>query len=176
MFSWRYRYGKIGIYKAHMFGCPSIIVCSSEICRHVLTNDEHFRVGYPKSAYLLSGRRAFHNISNVEHRRLRRLIASPMKGHEALTMYIKHTEDIVINSLDEWASMNEPSEFHKEIQRATFKIMTHIFMGSFNDSALWKTQNLYADYRNGLMSLVINLPGFAFHKAFKVKFHYYMNI
>ena len=49
-------------------------------------------------------------------------------------------------------------------------------MGSFNDSALWKTQNLYADYRNGLMSLVINLPGFAFHKAFKVKFHYYMNI
>ena len=98
-----------------MFGSPSIIVCSSKICRRVLTNDENFRVGYPKSSYLLSGRRSFHNLSTVEHRRLRRLIAAPINGHEALTMYIKHTEDIVINSLDEWASMNEPSEFHKEI-------------------------------------------------------------
>ncbi|GMY20746.1 beta-amyrin 11-oxidase-like [Fagus crenata] len=128
---------------------------------------QFLKITYPKSSYLLSGRRSFHNLSTVEHRRLRRLIAAPINGHEALTMYIKHTEDIVINSLDEWASMNEPFEFHKEIQRATFKIMTHIFMGSFSDSALWKTQNLYADYCNGLMSLVINLPGFAFHEAFK---------
>ena len=86
------------------------------------------------------------------------------------------TEDIVINSLDEWASMNEPFEFYTEIKRATFKIKTQLCMGSIKDSTLWTIQNLHADYRKGLMSVAINIPGFAFHKALKVKFHYYMNI
>ncbi len=159
-----------------MVGSPSINVCTPEICRRVLTNDEHFTIGYPKSVYLLSGRRSLHAISNVEHRRLRRLIGSPINGHEALTMYIKPTEDIVINSLDEWASMNEPFEFYTKIKRATFKIKTQLCMGSIKDSTLWTIQNLHADYRKGLMSMAINIPGFAFHKALKVKFHYYMNI
>ena len=61
---------KTGIYKAHMFRGPSIIVCTPEICRRVLTNDEHFTNGYPKSATLLSGRTSLHTVSNVEHRLL----------------------------------------------------------------------------------------------------------
>ena len=91
-------------------------------------------------------------------------------------MYIQHTEDIVIDSFDEWASMKQPFEFYTEIKKATFKIMTHIFMGSVNDSTLWTTHNLYADYRKGLMSMAINIPGFAFHKAFKVHFHYFTKL
>ena len=126
MFTWKYRYGKTGIYKTRMFGCPSIIVCTPEIFRRVLTNDEHFTVGYPKSTTLLSGRKSLHSVSAVEHRRLRRLIGAPIIGHEALTMYIQHTEDIVINSLDEWASMKQPFELYTEIKRATFKRMMHI--------------------------------------------------
>ncbi|KAM3753049.1 hypothetical protein ACB098_03G064600 [Castanea mollissima] len=163
------RYGNTGIYKTHMFGCPSIIVCRPEICRRVLTNDEHFTLGYPKSTNLLGGRISLHSVSNEEHKRLRRLIASPINGHEALTMYIQHTEDIAIDSFDEWASMKQPFEFYTEIKKATFKIMTHIFMGSVSDSTLWTTHNLYADYRKGLMSMAINIPGFAFHKALKAR-------
>ena len=159
-----------------MFGCPSIIVCKPEICRRVLTNDEHFTLGYPKSTNLLGGRISLHSVSNEEHNRLRRLIASPINGQAALTMYIQHTEDIVIDSFDEWASMKQPFEFYTEIKKATFKIMTHIFMGSVNDSTLWTTHNLYADYRKGLMSMAINIPGFAFHKAFKVHFHYFRKL
>ncbi|KAM3705233.1 hypothetical protein ACJW31_03G065400 [Castanea mollissima] len=119
------RCGNTGIYKAHMFGCPSIIVCRPEICRRVLTNDEHFTLGYPKSTNLLGGRISLHSVSNEEHKRLRRLIASPINGHEALTMYIQHTEYIAIDSFDEWASMKQPFEFYTEIKKATFKIMTH---------------------------------------------------
>ena len=44
-------------------------------------------------------------------------------------------------------------------------------MGSVKDSILWTTHNLYADYRKGLISMAINIPGFAFHKALKVHFH-----
>ena len=97
-----------------MFGCPSIIVCKPEICRRVLANDEHFTLGYPKSTNLLGGRISLHSVSNEEHNRLRRLIASPINGQEALTMYIQHTEDIVIDSFDEWASMKQPFEFYTD--------------------------------------------------------------
>ena len=61
----------------------------------------------------------------IEHRRLRRLIGSLTDGHEALTLYIQHIEDIVTNSLDEWASTKQPFEFYTERKRATYKIMTH---------------------------------------------------
>uniref|UniRef100_A0A2N9IDY1 Cytochrome P450 n=1 Tax=Fagus sylvatica TaxID=28930 RepID=A0A2N9IDY1_FAGSY len=150
-----------------MFGSPSIIVCTPKLCRRVLTNDENFVIGYPKSTYLLTGRRSLHRISNLEHKRLRRLIASPINGHEALALHFQHTEGIVINSLDEWASMKQPFEFFTEMKRATFNILMHIFMGYVNDSTLSTMQNLCSDCRKGLMSIAINIPGFAFHKALK---------
>jgi ent-kaurenoic acid hydroxylase len=175
MLSWICRYGKTGIYKTHLFGCPSIIVCAPELCRRVLTNDEIFGLGYPKSANILAGRKSLHNTSNVEHRRLRRIIANPINGHQALAMYIEHIEDVVINSLDEFASMNKPFEFFTEMKMLTFKVVISIFMGSISDSTFKTTHNLYNDYHQGLVSMAIDIPGFAFHKALKVKFHCSMN-
>jgi ent-kaurenoic acid hydroxylase len=150
-------------------------VCTPELCRRVLTNDDTFGLGYPKSAYLLAGRKSLHNTTPAEHRRLRRLIANPINGHQALAMYIENIEDVVINSLDEFASMNKPFEFCPEMKMVTFKVMTKIFMGSVSDSTFWTTHNLYNDFRMGLMSMAIDLPGFTFHKALKVKLHCSMN-
>jgi ent-kaurenoic acid hydroxylase len=176
MFNWRsYRYGKTGIYKTHLLGSPTVIICTPELCRRVLTNEEHFKVGYPKSTSLLTGRKSILTVSNVEHRRLRRLIANPINGHQAQAIYIKRIEEIVINSLDEWASMNKPFKLFTEMKRAIFKVMTHVFMGSVSDSTFSKTQNLFNDYFEGLLSMAIDIPWFSFHKAFKVKFLYYMN-
>jgi ent-kaurenoic acid hydroxylase len=76
----------------------------------------------------------------------------------------------VINSLDEWASINKPIEPSTEMKRAIFKVMTDIFMGSVNESTFSTTQNLFNDFFQGIVSMAIDIPGFAFHKAFKVKF------
>ncbi|KAB1224115.1 Beta-amyrin 11-oxidase [Morella rubra] len=162
------RYGKTGIYKTHVFGCPSIIVCTPELCRHVLTNDEHFKQGYPKSCDLLSGKKSLSKITRAEHKRMRQLIAAPINGHEALAIYIEHIESTVISSLDEWANKKHPFELFTEMKRVTFKIITQNLMGSVNDSTFWATEHLYADYREGLISMAINIPGFAFNKALKV--------
>ena len=171
MFIWRYRYGKnAGIYKTHLLGSPTIIVCTPELCRRVLTNDEHFKPGYPKSTGLLTGRKGLQNSSNVDHKRLRRLIANPINGHQALAIYVERIEDIVINSLDEWASMNKPFELYTEMKRVIFKVMTQVLMGSISDSTFSTAQNMFDDFFEGLISMAIDIPGFAFHKAFKVKF------
>ncbi|WRX16876.1 Cytochrome P450 - like 10 [Theobroma cacao] len=161
------RYGRTGIYKTYLFGSPSIIVSIPETCRKVLADDERFGLGYPVSTKQLTGKKSFHSIPNSEHKRLRRLTTAPINGHEALAMYIGYIEDIVINSLDEWASMKEPIELLKEMRKVAFKVITHIFVGSSAESILGTVEKHYTDLNYGLKSAAINIPGFAFYKALK---------
>ncbi|KAK7849089.1 ent-kaurenoic acid oxidase 2 [Quercus suber] len=47
-FLFAFKFGRTGIYKAYMFGSPSIIVTLSETCKQVLMDDERFQSGWPK--------------------------------------------------------------------------------------------------------------------------------
>ncbi|KAK8640006.1 hypothetical protein V6N13_138372 [Hibiscus sabdariffa] len=166
------RYGRTGMYRTYLFGSPSIIVCIPETCRKVFADDEHFRLGYPASTKQLTGKKSFHSIPNSEHKRLRRLTTAPINGHEALSMYIGYIEEMVVNSLDEWSSMKEPIELLNEIRKLTFKVITHIFVGSRAESIMGSVEELYTDLNYGMKSTAINIPGFAFHKALKVKYFF----
>ncbi|KAL4279607.1 hypothetical protein GQ457_03G021500 [Hibiscus cannabinus] len=163
------RYGRTGIYKAYLFGSPSIIVCTPETCRKVLADDEQFGLGYPSSTMRLTGKRSFHSVSKSQHKHLRRLTTAPINGHEALSMYIQYIEDIVMQGLDEWASIKEPIELLKEMRKVAFKVITHIFVGSSAESILGSVEKHYADLNYGLKSAAINVPGFAFYKALKAR-------
>ncbi|XP_022738261.1 ent-kaurenoic acid oxidase 2-like [Durio zibethinus] len=163
------RHGRTGVYKTYLFGSPSIIVSIPETCKKVLADDEQFGLGYPVSTKRLTGKKSFHSIPNSEHKRLRRLTTAPINGHEALAMYIGYIEEIVINSLDEWASMKEPIEFLNEMRKVAFKVITHIFVGSSAESILASVEKHYTDLNYGLKSAAINIPGFAFYKALKAR-------
>lgn len=161
------------MYRTFLFGSPSIIVCTPETCRRVLTDDEQLKLGYPASTTSLFGKRSFHGISNEEHKRLRRLTTSPITGHEALSMYVGLIEDASVKVLEELSSMSTPSEFLTELRKFAFKIITTIFMGSdFHHVDLGLVENLYRDFSRGIKSLPINLPGFAFYKAVKVNIYF----
>ncbi|KAE8055576.1 hypothetical protein FH972_012406 [Carpinus fangiana] len=202
-------YGRTGIYKTYMFGSPSVIVCIPETCRMVLTDDERFKLGYPKATTILTGKdgptfqskqanapsifkishkkslfefsrvlkllfkvagkRSFHGISNAEHKRLRKLTTSPINGHKALAGYIDLIEGIVINSLEEWANMEQPIELLTELRKAAFKVITNIFISTHSESVSSSVENLYGDLNAGIKSQAINLPGFAFHRALKAR-------
>ncbi|KAK8548534.1 hypothetical protein V6N13_054676 [Hibiscus sabdariffa] len=163
------RHGPTSIYKTHLFGSPSVIVCSPEICRKVLTDDEHFSLGYPSSAIRLGGKKSLYGVPNSEHRRLRRLISDPINGHRALALYIGHIEDVVIPSLVELATMNRPIKFFTEMKRNGLKVIAQVLLGSAEDLVLSSMVKCYADLFPGVFSMPINVPGFAFHRALKVK-------
>ncbi|TKY70722.1 Beta-amyrin 11-oxidase [Spatholobus suberectus] len=164
------RYGRTGMYRTYLFGSPSIIVCTPETCRKVLTDDEQFKLGYPASTMALTGKRSFHSISNVEHKRLRRLTISPITSHEALSTYIGLIEGVAVKLLEELSSMNTPCEFLTEMRKFAFKVITTIFMGSDADHVDFGfVESLYTDLNRGLIVLAINLPGFAFYKALKAR-------
>nr|KJB25348.1 hypothetical protein B456_004G187100 [Gossypium raimondii] len=160
------RYGRTSIYRTHLFGSPSVIVCSQELCRKVLTDDEHFSYGYPSSAIQLGGKKSLYGISNSEHRRLRRLRADPINGHQALAL---HIEDVVITSLEELATMNRPIKFFNEMKTIALNVIAKVSLGSTQDSILWSMVKYYTELSPGILSMPINIPGFAFHRALKTK-------
>jgi ent-kaurenoic acid hydroxylase len=163
------KYGRNGIYKTHLFGNPSIIICDPEICRRVLLDDVNFKFGYPKSIKELAKCRPMIDVSSANHRHFRRLITAPIVGHKALEMYLERIEDIVINSLEELSNMNHPIELLKEMKKVSFKAIIHVFMGSNNENIIKNIGSSFNDLSNGMYSLPINAPGFTYHKALKAR-------
>ncbi|XP_022738013.1 beta-amyrin 11-oxidase-like [Durio zibethinus] len=164
------RHGRTSIYKTYLFGSPSVIVCSPELCKKVLTDDEHFVFGYPSSAIQLGGKKSLYGISNSEHKRLRRLTTDPINGHVALALYIGHIEDIVIPSLEDLASKNHSIKFFNEMKQIGIKVIAQIFLGSTQeDLVLSSMVKYYTELFPGVLSMPINLPGFTFHRALKAR-------
>ncbi|CAA2989472.1 ent-kaurenoic acid oxidase 1 [Olea europaea subsp. europaea] len=151
-----------------MFGSPSIIVTSPEACRRVLADDEAFKPGWPTSTVNLIGKNSFLGISDEDHRRLRKLTAAPVNGHESLSMYIRYIEDNVITALDEWANMGQ-IEFLTEIRKLTFKIIIYIFLSSESEPVMEALEREYTNLNYGVRAMAINIPGFAYHKALKAR-------
>ena len=151
-----------------MFGSPSVIVTSPETCRRVLTDDDSFKPGWPRSTVELIGKKSFVGISYEEHNRLRRLTAAPVNGHEALSLYIPFIEDIVVSSLEKWSNMGQ-IEFLTQLRKLTFRIIMYIFLSSESKPVMEAMENEYTVLNYGVRAMAINIPGFAYHKAFKVR-------
>ncbi|XP_004510263.1 beta-amyrin 11-oxidase-like [Cicer arietinum] len=163
------KYGRNGIYKTHLLGNPSIIICEPEMCRRVLLDDVNFNLGYPKSIKKLARCRPMVDVSNEERKHFRRVIIAPIVGHKELAIYIERLEDIVVNSLEELSSMKHPIEFLKEMKKVSFKAIVHVFMGCSNENIIKNIGSSLNDLYKGMFSIPINAPGFTFHKALKAR-------
>ncbi|XP_039071006.1 beta-amyrin 11-oxidase-like [Hibiscus syriacus] len=164
-----HRYGRTGIYKTSLFGNPSVIVCSPELSRKILTDDERFEAGYPSSLMKLFGRKSFLGITKSEHRRLRKLLAAPINGHEALSMYIRCIEDIMISSLEEWANNTSPIEYVTEWKKISFRVITKLFTGSADFMSESMIEQYGLVFRGAFSLLPVDVPGFLFHRALKAR-------
>ncbi|CAJ1963052.1 unnamed protein product [Sphenostylis stenocarpa] len=164
------RYGKTGIYKALMFGNPSVIVTAPETCKRVLTDDVNFISGWPRSTVELMGEKSFISIPFEEHKRLRRLTSASINGYEALSCYIKFIEEVVISSLEKWTTMGD-IEFLTHLRKLTFRVIAHIFLGEESQDVhvMENLEKEFAELNYGIRAMRINLPGFGFFKAMKAR-------
>ncbi|CAM8910959.1 unnamed protein product [Rhodiola kirilowii] len=162
------RFGHTGVYKAFMFGNPSIIVTTADACRRVLTDDEAFKPGWPISTMKLIGEKSFIGISYDEHKRLRKLTAAPVNGFESLTMYLEYIEENVVAAFDKWSKMGQ-IEFLTELRKVTFRIIMYVFLSSESEQAMDALEREYTVLNHGVRAMAINIPGFAYHKALKAR-------
>lgn len=152
-----------------MFGNPSVIVTTPEACKRVLSDDEKFTPGWPRSTIELIGKNSFIAMAYDEHKRLRRLTSSSINGMEALSLYLTYIEENVISSLEKWSNMGQ-IEFLTEIRKLTFKIIMHIFLSSESEPVMEALEKEYTILNHGVRAMHINVPGFAYYKALKVNF------
>ncbi|XP_057433231.1 ent-kaurenoic acid oxidase 1-like [Lotus japonicus] len=162
------RYGRTGIYKAFMFGNPSVIVTTPEACKRVLTDDTKFEPRWPRTILELMGKKSFVAIEYEEHKRLRRLTSSSINGMGALSLYLTYIEENVISSLEKWSNMGE-IEFLTQMRKLTFKVIMHIFLSSESEPVMEALEKEFTELNHGLRAMRINIPGFAYHKAFKAR-------
>ncbi|KAL6848426.1 hypothetical protein ACP4OV_021720 [Aristida adscensionis] len=179
--SFAQRFGGGGVYRTFMFGRPTILVTTAEGCKQVLMDDEAFVTGWPPATISLIGRKSFISISPEEHRRLRKLTAAPINGHDALTAYLAFIDRTVVAALRRWSSATAaghqpaPVEFLTELRRMTFRIIMHIFIGGGGaggeeeeetEAALERS---YTELNYGMRAMAINVPGFAYHRALRAR-------
>ncbi|XWS74697.1 hypothetical protein CRYUN_Cryun01aG0020200 [Craigia yunnanensis] len=162
------RFGHIGIYKAFMYGNPSVIVTMPETCKKVLYDDAAFKPGWPTATVELIGKKSFIGISYEEHKRLRRLTAASVNGHEALSLYIPYIEENVISALDNLSKMGE-IEFLTQLRKLTFRIIMHIFLSSESEEVMETLETEYTKLNYGVRAMAINVPGFAYYKALRAR-------
>ncbi|KAF9625947.1 hypothetical protein IFM89_027815 [Coptis chinensis] len=158
------RFGRTGMYKAFMFGNPTIMVTIPETCKQVLMDDEKFKPGWPQSTVELIGRKSFVGLSYEDHKWLRRLTAAPVNGHEALSVYLEFIEDNVVSTLEKWSNMGE-IEFLTQLRKLTFRIIMHIFISKGGESVMEALEEVYTTLNYGVRAMAINLPGFAYYRA-----------
>lgn len=162
------RYGSKGVYKSFMFGNPSIIVTTPEACRKVLCDDDAFKPGWPTATTELIGKKSFIGISYEEHKRLRKLTAAPVNGHEALSIYMRYIETNVVSALEKWSQMGR-IEFLTELRRLTFKIIMYIFLSLESEEVREALEREYTTLNYGVRAMAINFPGFVYYKALKAR-------
>ncbi|KAG4131219.1 hypothetical protein ERO13_D09G192964v2 [Gossypium hirsutum] len=162
------RYGKTGIYKTHLFGNASIIVCSAELCRKVLTDDNNFQWGYPVSNLILGDHVPFDYISS--HKRLHRLLTTALNQHQPPSSHLGTIEKIVINTLEECSKLKEPILFVPEVNKFVFKLIIAILLGSgTDDTQIASMEEYYRKVYHGLHTTPINIPGFPYHRAVQAR-------
>ncbi|KAK1306465.1 Ent-kaurenoic acid oxidase 1 [Acorus calamus] len=162
------RFNRTGVYKSFMFGSPTIMVTYPEGCKQVLMDDEHFIPGWPKATLKLVGRKSFVGLPHEEHKWIRKLTAAPINGHDALCVYLKFIEEIVVSSLEKLSNAGE-IEFLTELRRLTFRIIMHIFMSTASEAIMEELERVYTNLNYGMRAMAINLPGFVYHRALKAR-------
>lgn len=60
-----------------------------------------------------------------------------------------------------------------KLRKFTFKIIIYVFLSSESEHAMEALEREYKVLNHGVRAMAINIPGFAYHKALKVKFALY---
>ncbi|MED6200488.1 hypothetical protein PIB30_085596 [Stylosanthes scabra] len=163
------KYGKLDMYKTHLFMNPGVFVCTLEASRKVLSDDNKFKLGYPETT-LTMVQSPLTNVSSEEHKRFRRLVIAPILGYNSLAKFLNPIENIVIESLERMMSRStkQPIMLINETMNLSLRVIVHIFIGSYHHhDTIKQVEHLLDAINDALFSLPINFPGFPYYKALK---------
>eukprot|EP01018_Ginkgo_biloba_P019770 Gb_28385 [translate_table: standard] len=166
-FIWKRRakYGDTGIYRTHLFGCPSILTCSPEFNQFVLgrgTEDGSFGPGWPSPELL--GTTALVSLEGHEHKRVRRYVMQAINSPEALKSVFSVIQPNFKAAFEDWVSKGTINAF-SDLKTVAFRNICAVVMGLKEGPVLNNIETLYKGVLPGFRARTINVPGTAFYYA-----------
>ncbi|CAN4127805.1 unnamed protein product [Withania somnifera] len=162
------RFGQGGIYRTFMFGTPSVIVTTPELCRKILMDDDNFDLGFPKYILELLRKEPIGGTSYQEDR-LARKLTTPVKSHALVSYFFDFLTETVRSTFEKWATTGETLQLLFEMKKPTFKVLMQILIGGNQVEnelldALFKENNFRFA---GLRSMPLDFPGSTYNRAMK---------
>ncbi|XP_077220400.1 ent-kaurenoic acid oxidase 2-like [Tasmannia lanceolata] len=163
------RYGDTGIYKTHLFGCPTIITCSPQLNKQILgsmTEEGCLSTGWPSNQLL--GNSSVAVIDGLSHKKVRRHLMEAFNSPRGLKAFVSTAQPIFNSAFEDWASKGRIVAYD-ETKTATFSNICDMLVSFKSKTQLERMESLYRGLMAGIRAMTINVPGTAFHHALKCR-------
>uniref|UniRef100_A0A0E0M745 Ent-kaurenoic acid oxidase n=1 Tax=Oryza punctata TaxID=4537 RepID=A0A0E0M745_ORYPU len=167
----RRRYGGAGgegvdMYRTHLFGSPTVLVCSPASNKLVLQSPGSFGTGWPDPE--LVGLSSVINVHGSRHARLRGFIVAAVNSPNSLRSFAEVIQPRVAAPLRSWAAKGTITAA-TEIKKVTFENICRTFVSMEPSPATAKIDEWFAGLVAGLRAFQLDMPGTAFHHARKCR-------
>ena len=158
------RYRRYGpIFKTHLFGDPTIIVCDSESARFVTQNENrYFQFKFPASTNRLLGPGSLSNQAGREHKKRRQVVGKAFQSR-ALAGYAETMTTLARRYLQHWERQGELT-WYPQLRDYTFDVACKLLVG-LEEGSQTELRRLFERWSQGLFSIPVALPGTTFGRA-----------
>ncbi|KAK0595870.1 hypothetical protein LWI29_010757 [Acer saccharum] len=159
----RRKYGDgVGMYRTHLLGSPSVIVCFPSISKIVYQSDEIFRLQWP--AVDLVGRTSLVSVHGKAHERLRSFVTKAINRPDALRRIAALVQPSMVAALQSWAQKRNVKVSY-EAKKVTFENIGKLFVSFESGPRLESMEKLFQGLLKGIRAHPFNFPGTAYHHA-----------
>ncbi|KAF7006322.1 hypothetical protein CFC21_021378 [Triticum aestivum] len=161
------RYGEgVGMYRSHLFGRPTIIVCDPAANKFVLQSHDNFWLRWP--ARDLLGLSSMFNVEGSMHRRIRGYVVATFSKPRSRRNIARMAQPCVVEALRSWADKGTIIAA-KEIRKVMFESTLEIFISMKASPLTEKMDKWFVGVLGGLTALPLDLPGTALNHGRKCR-------
>ncbi|CAO2832131.1 unnamed protein product [Amaranthus hypochondriacus] len=162
------KYGNnVGVYRTHLYGVPSIIVCASSLCKHILNSGDNFKAEWPTNKVV--GRNSVISIEGERHDIIKSLVVNCFSRPDALAWVMHKVQPCIVSALESWSQKPNIKTFY-ELKKATLDCTLRYVVGfEFNTHQIEDLAEAYEILNLGFRATPIHIPGTSYYKALKCR-------
>ncbi|RLN17364.1 ent-kaurenoic acid oxidase 1-like [Panicum miliaceum] len=156
--------GAGGVYRTHLFGSPTVLVCSPAANKFVLQSSQGGTFGIRWPAPELVGVSCVVNVDGSQHARLRGFILAAINRPGSLRTIAEVVQPRVVAALRSWADKGTIAAA-TEIKKVTFENICKMFVSMDPSPLTDMIDGWFAGLVAGFRAFPLDLPGTAYRHA-----------
>ncbi|XP_047331720.1 ent-kaurenoic acid oxidase 2-like [Impatiens glandulifera] len=151
------------MFRTHLFGSPSIIVCSPSMSKFVLqSSDDHFKMAWPSIEII--GHKSLVSVHGTAHMRLRTFILKAVNQPQSLRYTASLVQPRIVKTLESWAQKGRVIASH-EIRKVTFENIGKFFASFEPGPTMDSLAKFYDVVIQGFRATPLDFPGTSYRRA-----------